>query len=211
MSSTCIDYHITDSASFPFLETLSSPFQSIVGRADTDYSLISYFFCHFLSSLIHGHAHPWYHDFRYKCGMALEHRPLMDAALGRAVVPLARKVSVDPNAQSRTRKRALAYYSSRAQVPNVAATVKHVVSLSTLPRRQWLQKVVGNARWTGRRADDGVHSPDGWVIDQGEHARCWRCSRLQEPRIVLNGSAFLSGGAEFSRMWNDLLSIQNSR
>lgn len=83
----------------------------------------------------------------------------MDAALGRAVVPLARKVSVDPNAQSRMRKRALAYYSSGAQVPDVVATVKHVVSLSTLPRRQWLQKVVGNVRWTGRRADDGVHSP----------------------------------------------------
>ena len=49
MSPTCIDYHITDSASFPFLETLSSPFQSIVGRADTDYSLLSYFSCHFLS------------------------------------------------------------------------------------------------------------------------------------------------------------------
>jgi hypothetical protein len=57
------------------------------------------------------------------------------------------------------RKRALAYYSSGAQVLNVVATVKYVVSLSTLPRRQWIQKVVGNVRWTGRRADDGVHSP----------------------------------------------------
>ena len=82
-----------------------------------------------------------------------------DAALACAAVSLARKVSADPNAQSRMRKRALAYYSSGAQVPNVVVTVKHVVSLSTLPRRQWLQKVVGNVRWTGRRADDGVHSP----------------------------------------------------
>jgi len=98
MSPTCIDYHITDSASFPFLGTPSSPFQSIVGRADTDYSLLSYFFCHFLSSLIHGHAHPLYHDFTYKCGMALERRPLMDAALTCAAVSLARKVSIDPNA-----------------------------------------------------------------------------------------------------------------
>ena len=105
MSSTCIDYHITDSASFPFLETLSSPFQSIVGRADADYSLLSYFSCHFLLSLIHGHAHPRYHDFTYKCGMALEHRPLMDAALTCAAVSPARKVSMDPNAQSRVRKK----------------------------------------------------------------------------------------------------------
>jgi hypothetical protein len=77
---------------------------------------------------------------KFRAGVSIN---LFPAFLFRAI---SSKASVDPNTQSRMRKRTLAYYSSGAQVPNVVATVKHVVSLSTLPRRQWLQKVVGNVR-----------------------------------------------------------------
>lgn len=105
-------HYIPNLNSLSFPETMGSPYQSVVVRADTECSLFSYFAHQFLPSLIHHNAHPCYADFTNKSAMALEHRPLMDAAMACAVLPLSRKAPVDPKTRFGVRKRALAYHSS---------------------------------------------------------------------------------------------------